>query len=84
MAEFEIAKTASVSMHIPLKADGTIKTMSETSATAGVKKTSIDGIKATATLAESATVFNTFWGTIADTEFDSLNAKKTTSQGVEE
>ena len=80
MAEFENNPVSTVQMEVPLNADGDIATNGETFA--GVKKVNIEGIKATATLVQASTVFDAFYGTIADTSFDSLSAKKTITQGV--
>lgn len=80
MAAFTNNPISTVQMNIPIKSNGDIATTSEISA--GVKKVNIDGIKTAATLAESATVFNEFYGLIGNTTFDSLSAKKTTVNGV--
>lgn len=80
MADFQNVSTSTVQLKVPLNADGNIATKSET--TAGVKTVSIDGIKATATLTESNAVFNAFYGVICNSSFDSLTAKKITTQGV--
>lgn len=80
MAEFINNPVSTVQMNVPTNADGDIATTGEIQT--GIKKVSIEGIKATATLAQAATVFDAFYGTIADTSFDSLSAKKTTVQGV--
>lgn len=80
MANFENALTSNVQMKIPLNLDGNIATSGQTYA--GEKAWNIDGISATATLADSNAVFSAFT-TICNTSFDSLTAKKTTVQGVE-
>lgn len=80
MSNFNIAHVSTVQMEIPINANGDIATKSEI--TAGVKKMAIAGISAAASLSQASTVFDTFFGTICNTDFDSLSAKKTTVQGV--
>lgn len=80
MAEFINNPVAAVQMPVPIKANGDIAVIGETEA--GVKKVTIDGISSAASLAQASTVFNVFYGTIGNTDFDSLSAKKTITQGV--
>lgn len=81
MAEFENAITANLSMKVETNADGNIATQSEIGT--GVKRCSIDGIKANSTLSEATEVFKTFYMIICNASFDSLSAEKTTVQEVE-
>ena len=80
MAEFKSAVTASVKMNVPMTSAGNIAQDGDTPA--NTKAVSISGIKATATLSESNTVFDAILGNIAGGSFDSLSAKKTITQGV--
>lgn len=75
--------TGSVKMNIGIKSDGTIARGSEEAA--GSKAVSINGIKAAATLAESATVFNKLVGDIIGANtIDSTTAVKTVTYTVVE
>lgn len=79
MANFGNALTSNVQMKIPLNFDGNIATSGQT--TKGVKTWSINGISATASLDDANAVFGAFT-TICNTSFDSLSAKKITTQEV--
>lgn len=80
MPDFQNVPTATVQVKVPLNLDGNIATQGET--TNGTKTVSLDGIKQAATLTESNAVFSAFYSVICNSSFDSLTAKKITTQGV--
>ena len=82
MAEFAEAKTAVLKMNVDLNASGNICQDGETAA--GQKVISINGFKATGTLANANTVFDKLIGNIAGGNYDTLSASKVTTQGVSE
>lgn len=82
MAEFATANTSVLKMAVELNASGNIRQSGETAA--GQKVISINGFKATGTLANADTVFNKLIGNIAGGSYDTLSASKVITQGVTE
>lgn len=82
MAQYEEIKTMSAKMAVPLNSAGCIAIGGET--VAGVKKMSLKGVSAQATLAQSSTVWETVFSNICGGEFDSLNGGREMSGGVVE
>ena len=77
MANFAPLTISNVKMKVDVDNDGNISPYGTKT-----KYFTIAGISATCSLAESATVFNAFLGTIGGGTFDSLSTVRTITQGV--
>lgn len=79
-ANFAPAHVGSLKVKLPINGDGKIAQSGETAV--GQKAFTLNGFKAKGSLDEANVVFGKIFGDIAGSNFDSLSAEKTVTQGV--